>query len=688
MRRGSTTRTENEQAGSERRGNDDQARAEQDGSGRDRDEQGGGRRTGQVQDDAREAGAGEGAVVGEMAALPWQAHLGELAATSLAGMSRRLPPLVGAAIRLAWRASRFDTTATVVLNLAAGVFTAYGLLATSGVLTALFAGGATPDRVRAALPSLALVAGAAALRSGLQAGAGWAQARLKPKVNRMVETRLFDLTMRVDLTAFDDTDFHDAMHRARQRGLYEASAVVQEAIDILTGLVGLAAAAGALGVLHPVLLPLLLLTAVPDGWAAARSARMRYLTIFTLSPVRRRKWVLADLMADRDSAAEIRAFTMRGFLGREHDRLGAEECAVHVGLARRQTVVQVLGEIAGGLATGAVYVVLGVLLATGALPLAVAGTAVLAIRSGKASLASLLYAVNQCYESGLYFADYLDFCAEAERRIPERRTGPVPATFDAISTEDVWFTYPGAEEPSLRGVSVRIRAGQVVALVGENGSGKTTLAKILAGLYRPDAGEVRWDADRLSEVDLERLRENVSVIPQDYTHWPMTARHNIAMGRTPDDAMIADAARASGADEVIEPLSQGYGTLLDRRFKDGHELSGGQWQRIAVARGFYRDAPLLICDEPTAALDARAEHALFERIRGHADGRTVLLITHRLASVRHADQVYVLDHGRVVEEGPPAALLAAGGVFGELYDLQAQAYRLDADQPRGPDPSR
>ncbi|MEV0398596.1 ABC transporter ATP-binding protein [Actinoallomurus sp. NPDC050550] len=628
----------------------------------------------------------EGAVVGEMAAMPWQAHIGELAATSLAGMSRRLPTLVGAAIRLAWRASRFDTVVTVLLNLAAGVFTAYGLLATAGVLTALFAGGATPDRVRAALPSLALVAGAAALRSGLQAGAGWAQARLKPKVNRMVETRLFELTTRVDLTAFDDTDFHDAMHRARDRGLYEASAVVQEAIDILTGVVGLTAAAGALGVLHPVLLPLLLLTAVPDGWAAARVARMRYLTIFTLSPLRRRKWVLADLMADRDSAAEIRAFTMRGFLGREHDRLAADECAVHVALARRQTVARVLGEIAGGVASGGVYVALGALLATGAVPLAVAGTAVLAIRTGKTSLASLLYAVNQCYESGLYFADYLDFCAEAERRVPEGRHVAAPVTFDVITAEDVWFTYPGADEPSLRGISVRIRAGQVVALVGENGSGKTTLAKILAGLYHPDDGEVRWDATRLSEVDLERLRESIAMIPQDYTHWPMTARHNIAMGRVPDDSLIVEAARAAGADEVIEPLSHGYRTLLDRRFKDGHELSGGQWQRIAVARGFYRDAPLLICDEPTAALDARAEHALFDRIRGHADGRTVLLITHRLASVRHADQVYVLDRGRVVEEGPPAELLAAGGIFSELYDLQAQAYRLQ-DGPPVPAPT-
>lgn len=620
-------------------------------------------------------GAG-GDAVGEMTVSHFQTHLGEMASAGLAGMTRRLPALVAAAARLAWGASRFDTTTAVLLNLAAGIFTAYGLLATRGVLTALFTGGATPDRVRAALPSLVLVAGAAAIRSGLQAAAGWSQARLRPKVTVVVEQRMFELTTRVELTAFDDTDFHDAMHRARDRGLYEAPMVVDEAIDILTGLVGLTAAAGALGVLHPVLLPLLLLTAVPDGWAAARAARMRYLAIFTMSPLRRRKWVLADLMADRDSAAEIRAFTMRSFLRREHDRLAEEECDVHIDLARRQTAARVVGELASGLATGAVYIALGLLLTAGAVHLAVAGTAVLAIRTGQSSLANLLFAVNRCYESGLYFSDYLDFCADAERRTPVRRGGATPAAFEVIVADDVHFTYPGADSPALCGASVRIRAGQVVALVGENGSGKTTLAKILAGLYRPDAGEIRWDGARLAELDLDRLRERIAMIPQDYTHWPMTARHNIAMGRPVDDALIADAARASGADEVVRTLPNGFGTLLDRRFKDGHDLSGGQWQRIAVARGFYRDAPLLICDEPTAALDARAEHALFERIRDHADGRTVLLITHRLASVRHADHVYVLERGRVVEEGPPAELLAAGGVFGELYGLQAAAYRL------------
>jgi ATP-binding cassette subfamily B protein len=176
-------------------------------------------------------------------------------------------------------------------------------------------------------------------------------------------------------------------------------------------------------------------------------------------------------------------------------------------------------------------------------------------------------------------------------------------------------------------------------------------------------------------VNPEEQRRHIAVIAQDHTRWPFTARHNITMGLDKGEAAIAEAAKVAGADEVVAGLSRGYDTLLDRRFKDGEELSGGQWQRVAVARGFYRDAPLLICDEPTAALDARAEHALFERIRRHADGRTVLLITHRLASVRYADRIYVLDHGEVVEEGTHEHLMALDGLYADLYNLQAQAYR-------------
>ena len=197
---------------------------------------------------------------------------------------------------------------------------------------------------------------------------------------------------------------------------------------------------------------------------------------------------------------------------------------------------------------------------------------------------------------------------------------------------------------------------------------------MLAGLYQPASGSVRWDATSISDVDGESLRERIAVIAQDHGNWPLTVRHNITMGRLLDEALLASAAEASGAGTVISGLSRGYDTLLARQFKDGAELSGGQWQRIAAARGFYRVAPLLIMDEPTAALDARAEYALFSSIRTLALERSVLIITHRLASVRHADRIYVLGHGQVIETGTHGELMARGGQYAELYTLQASQY--------------
>jgi len=610
----------------------------------------------------------------------WTRRSAELAETGMITVARRLPALSMQALRLAWGASRVDTGVTVGLNIVAGIFTAFGLLATNQVLLALFAHGPTPDRVRAALPSLLVVAGAVGLRAGLQEAAGWAQSRLEPQVEREVEMRVYELTTEVELAALDDSDFLDDMQRATSRGMAAAPNVVTYTVDVLTGLVGLIAAAGTLGVLHPLLLPLLLAAALPEGWAAVRAARLRYLTMLTLVATARRKWILSDLMTERRHAAEIRSFTVRDFLVGQYARLAQHVRDTELDMARRQTVARVIGDALKGIATAGVYLALGLLLWSGQVPLAVAGTAVLAIRSGQSSLQTLVYAINHCYEEGLYFGDYLHFCAQARSRLPQREeTVAVPAGFERIVADNITFTYPGADTPSLKGVTMELRRGEVVALVGENGSGKTTLSKILAGLYDPDDGEVRWDDTTLWKLEPEKLRRRIAVIAQDHTHWPMTARQNIAMGRIDPggrtEQKVEEAAIASGADEVIAELTHGYDTLLDRRFDGGAELSGGQWQRLAVARGFYRDAPLLICDEPTAALDARAEHGLFERIRAHSDGRTVLLITHRLASVRHADRIYVLDHGKLIEQGCHQELIELGGLYAELYGLQASAYR-------------
>jgi ATP-binding cassette subfamily B protein/ATP-binding cassette subfamily C protein len=528
--------------------------------------------------------------------------------------------------------------------------------------------------VRAALPSLILVAVATAIRSCVSTAAGWAQSRLEPQVDQVVEVRLYDLTAQVDLAAFDDPDFHDRMQRARDRGVYSASALVNDVINFVTAFAGLASAAVVVGVLQPILLAVLLIAQLPGAWSAVRSARINYLTRFALVDAYRRKYILADLIAERRTAAELRSFTMRAYLLDRVSRLAAYVRNAELRAAQQQTMTKLAGSSLGGLATAGVYAVLGVLLATGFLALSVAGTAVLALRSAATSLQQLMYSVNQCYEDGLYFSDYVSFCEDAQARITPPGVAEAPLEFARILASDVTFTYPGADEPSLSEVSVEIGRGEVIALVGENGSGKTTLAKILAGLYRPQAGTVRWDDVSIADVHGEPLRERIAVIAQDHGNWPLTVRDNIIMGRLLDDSLLASAVASSGADAVIAELTGGYNTLLARQFKGGAELSGGQWQRIAAARGFYRTAPLLIMDEPTAALDARAEYALFSSLRTLARDRTVLIITHRLASVRHADRIYVLAHGKVIESGTHRELLDLGGQYAELYTIQASQY--------------
>jgi ATP-binding cassette subfamily B protein/ATP-binding cassette subfamily C protein len=625
------------------------------------------------------AGAGDAAAehdheTAELTKSYWRAYDERMATVKFSDVGRRFPALIGQALSLGWSASRRDTAATIGLNLASGVFGGYALFATTGVLQALFAGGPTPQRVRAALPSLILVAVATAVRSSVSTAAGWAQSRLEPQVDQVVEVRLYDLTSQVELAAFDDPDFHDRMQRARDRGVGSASALVNDVINFVTAFSALASAAVVVGVLQPVLLAVLLLAQLPGAWAAVRSARINYLTRFALIDSYRRKYILASLIAERRTAAELRSFTMRAFLLGRVSRLAAYARNAELTAARQQTVTKVIGSSLGGLATAGVYLVLGLLLATGYLALSVAGTAVLALRSAAGSLQQLMYSVNQCYEDGLYFSDYVAFCDDARARIQPPGTADAPPGFSRIVADGVTFSYPGADDPSLHEVSVEIGRGEVVALVGENGSGKTTLAKILAGLYRPQDGTVHWDDVSIADVNGEPLRERIAVIAQDHGNWPLTVRDNILMGRLLDDAQLASATAASGADTVIAELARGYDTLLARQFKDGAELSGGQWQRIAAARGFYRTAPLLIMDEPTAALDARAEYALFSALRTLAKDRTVLIITHRLASVRHADRVYVLARGRVIESGTHTELLALGGQYAELYTLQASQY--------------
>lgn len=250
------------------------------------------------------------------------------------------------------------------------------------------------------------------------------------------------------------------------------------------------------------------------------------------------------------------------------------------------------------------------------------------------------------------------------------------------------FRYPGQDEYALADVDVTMRRGEVIALVGENGSGKSTLAKLITGLYLPATGSVTWDGVDTATVDARALHARVAVVLQDPVHWPMTAENNVRIGRLeradPGSEQLGAAARLSGTDTVVADLPNGWATVLSRMFQTGRDLSGGQWQRLSVARGLYRDAPVVVADEPTAALDARAEHAVFATLHGRSGAgthRITVLVTHRLANVRHADQILVLEQGRLIEHGRHKQLMALGGTYHELFTLQARAYGESAGEP-------
>ncbi|NKY96761.1 ATP-binding cassette domain-containing protein [Nocardiopsis alborubida] len=616
----------------------------------------------------------------ELTAHRWRHFDGDLARTGLWTKLVRMPALTASALSWAWRANPRDLILALTASTLAAILGALSLASVTWVLDALLTEGPLPERVRAALPAVAVVAAVAAVSGSIRLVSDWALARLGTQTERIVELELFDLTTQVRLAAFDDEPWADAMYRSRDRGVVEVPRLVTACLEVLSGVVGLLSLAGILAVLHPLLLPLLLVSVVPAGWAATRAARSEYDAQRRLSTSRRRRWILGDRMASRDSAAELRAYTMRQSLLADYTALADRERNAMLRVAWYQTRIRALGGAIGGAATALTYVTLGALLMVGWMPLAAVGTAVLALQRAQGQMHNSLHSLNRVYESGLYYGDFLDFCDQARAQLPPAAVAPPPEQLERAQVHQATFTYPTAKKPSLAAVSVHVDAGETIALVGENGSGKSTLARLLGGLYQPQHGEVTWNGVDYTDLG-SRVCERISVIIQDHTRWPMTARRNVTMTQGYDPAKLEEAAQLSGTDEVITSLDRGWDTLLDSTFASGVNLSGGQWQRIAGARGFYRKADLLIADEPTSALDARAEHTFFSTIHDHArrTGSAVVLITHRMASVRMADRIYVLDQGQVIERGTHTELMAAQGRYYELFTLQASAYHDDPD---------
>jgi ATP-binding cassette subfamily B protein len=589
-------------------------------------------------------------------------------------MIKRLPGLLRQAMALGWHINRRDIMVLLICQAMAGALEAYGLYAVTDTLTALIGQGHIAenidDRLRDAAPFLALLAGAFGLRALLGIVVANIATRLSPRITRAAQVKILDAAVGAELSAYDHPGFTERQEAAN-RGAEASRDLLTQAQDFLASLASLIAAAGVMTVLHPLLLPLLLLAALPKGWASIKGARVEYQASRDTGTARVTLNHLRWFILTKSSADQIRSGTMGGFLLNRFREIGGRIDATTDKAAHTSAWYSLLGAATGGIATGVVWAALFGLLASGRMSLAAAGAAVVALRTVSSSLAGMVGYGTRLFRSGLYLDEWSRFISEAGGHRINRGT-IIPAAPRSVKATSVTYVYPGADKPALNDVTVEVRRGEILALVGENGSGKTTLSRLLCGLYLPTSGAVTWDGADTKDLDPQTMWTHTTLVPQEFTKWPEIVRDNITLGQahSEGDQAIHEAAERSGAHEVVAELRNGLDTLLSHHEFGGVELSGGQWQRIAIARGFYRRAGLLVMDEPTSALDARAEHRIFAGLRKIATDQAGVLVTHRLANVRVADRIVVLDHGRIIQTGTFEELVAAPGLFRELWELQ------------------
>jgi ATP-binding cassette subfamily B protein len=608
---------------------------------------------------------------------------------------RNLPPF----LRMVWQTHRGYVAGIALLRLLRAFIPIASLWVGKLIVDAVVAASQSPGP-----PDWEYVGGLVALEFGIIA-LGEVAARtgtlleslLGDLFSNRMSIRLMEHAAELDLQHFEDPSFYDRLERARRQTvgrialLSQLFGLAQDAITLLT-------LVGTLLAFSPVLFALLVVAVLPSFLGETHFAALGYSLLYQWTPERRKLDYYRMIAASETTAKEVKLFGLSPFLIEQYRTLAERFYLANRSLAIRRNLAGTGLSLLSTLGYYAAYATIVYRTVLGRLTLGdltlLAGT----FSRSRDLVQRTLLSTTELYEQALYLDDLFIFFAmkPAIARPVDARPFPRPIR-GGFEFRDVWFRYPRAvdgatappdapdEDPSwvLRGISFRIHPGERLALVGENGAGKTTITKLLARLYEPTRGTILLDGSPLAEYDPAELHDDVGVIFQDFVRYDMTAEENIAVGRIAEltrgeadaHARVVGAAERSLAAEVVESLPGRYRQMLGRRFDGGVDLSGGQWQKVALGRAYMRDAQLLILDEPTAALDARAEYEVFDRFAELTDGKMAILISHRFSTVRMADRILVLEHGRVLEEGTHASLVDAGGRYAELFNLQAAGYR-------------
>ena len=582
------------------------------------------------------------------------------------------------ALELVWSTHRGLTIALALLTLIAGVLPASVAYVGSLIVDAVV--GATANKqgagrvVQLVVFEGVLIAAIAAAQRGLSLCQSLLRALLGQRVNVMI----LEKALTLDLVHFEDSEFYDKLTRARREASTRPLSLVTRTFGLVQNGISLTSYGVLLSHFSPWAVLVLVLAGLPAFMAETKFSGDAFRLFRWRSPETRMQIYLESVLAHESHAKEVKLFGLGPrLLERYRDifrRLYREDRALTI---RRDVWGFGLGLI-GSASFYAAYAWIALSAVRRVTTLGQMTMYVSLFRQGQSAVSAILSAVGGMYEDNLYLSTLYEYL---ETQVPEPSgvavKGPHPE--DGIRFEDVSFTYPGSEQPALEHITLHLVPGTSLALVGENGSGKTTLIKLLTRLYQPSSGRIFLDGRNLTEWDEQALRERIGVIFQDFTRYQMLVGENVGAGDEryfEDESRWREAAEKGLASEFIQTLPEGYQTQLGKWFKDGRELSGGQWQKIALARAFMRTrADILVLDEPTAAMDAQAEADIFQRFRQLAKDRVTILISHRFSTVRMADQIAVLDKGRIVESGSHEALMQLNGRYAHLFTLQARGYR-------------